>query len=346
MIKGLKINSLVLHGIKKASKGSGAEPELSEAESELPDTVRVFLQTQLSDALKHRREVIEVSNMSPLPGIVREFWSGTTSLLEASQILARNLQATQPGIGSEGLLMVADTTTTSGRAFLVAKLEHEKGTQAQMEKNSAGAMVYAMTFLTNLFFTEGSKVYKIGFFPMPPDLTAELSGFIVDRQVAGHSVATYFRESYLGCGWKVKPDLMTERYVDAVQKWIDEQPTPETRSRYQLALIADLQSTEDVLSVSNFANRYIDPKDRDSFNAFARTTLPAADITKDLNLVQSRIANLRWDTRSGTVVIATPEAFEQGVVKVEDMEAGVTRLTVTDEITKTSGTGKYKPTET
>lgn len=343
MMRGLRINNLVLHGIKKASKGSGAEPELSQAESELPDTVRTFLQTQLSEALKHRREILEEPQMSTLPGIVREVWSGKATLLDASQTLARNLQTTQPGIGTEGLLMVADTMTEDGRAFLVAKLEHEKGTQAQMEPNAAGAMVYSMTFLDNLFFTEGSKVYKIGFFPMPSDLTKPLSGFVVDRQVAGHAVAVYFRQDYLGCGWKEKPDIMTQKYVDTVQEWIDIQPDPQKRSRYQLALLADLQSATDFLSVSNFARTHLEPSDRDSFSRHAQKTLPAANITKDLTLVQSRIANVRWDTRSGTVVIASPEAIQQGVVEVADTENGLMKLTVTDEVTKTSSTGKYKP---
>lgn len=343
MIRGLQIESVVLHGIKKALRGSGAEPELSQAESELPEQVRTFLQGQLTDALKHRREIVEEPGLSTLPGLVRDVWQGDTTLLEASQVLARNLQSTQPGIGSEGLLMVAQTRTVDGPAFLVAKLEHEKGTQAQMERNAAGALVYSMTFLDNLFFTEGSKVYKIGFFPMPDDLGAPLPAFVVDRQVSGSDVAVYFRESYLGCAWKEKPEVITERFMDTVQKWIDTQADPEKRSRYQLSLLADLQSREDVLSVSSFAARYLDDEDRDSFTAYARKTLPAASITKDLALVEVRIANVRWDTRSGTVVIASPDAINKGIVKVEnEQQEGAAVITVADAITKISGTGRFK----
>lgn len=343
MVRGLQIERVVLHGIKKASRGSGTEPELSQAESELPDQVRAFLQGQLTDALKHRREIVEEPGMSTLSGLVRDVWQGSTTLLEVSQVLARNLQSTQPGIGSEGLLMVAQTRTGDGPAFLVAKLEHEKGTQAQMERNAAGALVYSMTFLDNLFFTEGSKVYKIGFFPMPDDLSAPLPAFVVDRQVSGSDVAVYFRETYLGCAWKEKPEVMTERFMDTVQEWIDTQADPEKRSRYQLSLIADLQSREEVLSVSSFAARYLDDEDRDSFTRHTRKTLPATNLTKDLTLVEARIANVRWDTRSGTVIIASPDAINKGIVKVDrEQQNGAAVITVADEITKTSGTGRFK----
>lgn len=341
MVRGLRIDHVVLHGIKKAAKGSGTEPELSQAESALSDQVRTFLQSQLSDALKHRREIVEEPDMATLPGIVRNVWREATTLLDASQTLARNLQTTQPGIGSEGLLMVAQATAEGLPAFLVAKLEHEKGTSAQMERNSEGALVYSMTFLDNLFFTEASKVYKIGFFPRPAALDQPLEGYIVDRQVSGSAVATYFRQDYLGCAWKQKPDVITQRFMDTVQEWIDRQESPERRSRYQLALLAELQSQRDVLSVSGFAASYIDQGDRDSFTAHARQTLPAANLTKDLSLVEARIANVRWDTRSGTVVIASPEAIQNGIVKVEE-DRGQTVIRVADEIMKTSGAGRFK----
>ncbi|MCR1784748.1 nucleoid-associated protein [Nocardioides carbamazepini] len=341
VVRGLRIDHVVLHGIKRAAKGSGTEPELSQAESALSEQVRTFLQGQLSDALKHRREVVEEPGMSTLPGIIRDVWSKKTTLLAASQVLARNLQSAQPGIGSEGLLMVAQGRANDVPVFLVAKLEHEKGTSAQMEQNPDGALVYSMTFLDNLFFTEGSKVYKIGFFPKASDVDQPLEGFIVDRQVSGSEVATYFRETYLGCAWKQRPEVVTQRFMDTVQEWIDRQDDPEKRSRYQLGLLAELQSQRDVLSVNSFAASYLDPVDRDSFTAHAQRTLPAANMTKDLSLIESRIANIRWDTRSGTVVIASPEAVQNGTVTVE--EAGdKTVIKVADDILKTSGSGRFK----
>lgn len=342
MVRGLQLEQVVLHGIKKALRGSGIEPDLTDEESPLSDQVRVFLETQLSSAMKHRREIVEEPNMSTLPNLIRDVWSGTTSLLDASQVLARNLQSTQPGIGSEGLLMVAKTRSADGPGFLVAKLEHEKGTSAELETNAAGMRVFATTFLDNLFFTEGSKVYKIGYFPLPADVTAPLPAFVVDRQVSGTDVAVYFRETYLGCAWKEKPEIMTERFVDTVQAWIDTVADPEKRSRYQLALITDLQSRDDFLSMSGFASRYLDDGDRDSFTRHASQTLPAANLTKDLTLVETRIANVRLDTRSGTVVIATPQAIDDGIVTVKNEPSGATVITVADEITKTSGTGRFK----
>jgi hypothetical protein len=238
--------------------------------------------------------------------------------------------------------MVADGTADGKRVFVVAKLEHETGAQAKREADANGNMVYSMTFLDDLIFTSGSKVYKIGWFPVGG---GALEGLVVDRQASGQSVATYFRERYLGCAWKERPELATERFMDTVQKWVDSVEDPEKRARYQVALIAELRSQSDGLSVSSFASQHIDIGDRDQFERHARQTLPAATIPKNLELVRARLDSVRIDTATGTVVMAQPERMRDGTVVIEpgDGESSASRIIVTDHITKTSGTGTYRP---
>jgi hypothetical protein len=342
MVSALRISAIVLHGIKKSVREAAIEPELSEAETAISDQVRGFLQEQIASALKDGRQIVEVPEMSTVPGMVRAVWKKDSTLLTASQTLARVLQTTQPAISPEGLLMVADVTVDGARGFLLAKLEHEKGTRAVREKNDDGDLVYSMQFLDNLFFTEGSKVYKIGYFPLPDNVDDPLEGLVVDKQAAGHAVAHYFRETFLGCGWKERPELATERFMDTVQKWIDSREDPEKRTKYQLALITEMQSQRNSLSVAGFVDQYIDVEDRDNFRRTVGQALPSATITKDVSLVQGRLANVRWDTRSGTVVIATPDAVEEGIVTVSSGEDG-TEIRVRDEITGTTGTGRFRP---
>lgn len=344
MVSSLRIDKLILHGIKQSGRAEDVEPDLSQAESDLSETIRGFLQGQVRGALKYGREIVEEEGLSDLPNQVRSYWAGQQSLLDCSTLLARNLQRNQPAVSPEGLLMVADATVDSRqRVFVIAKLEHEKGAQAKREPNEQGQMVFSMQFLDDLFFTTGSRVYKIGFFPMPAAKDGPLAGLVVDRQAAGHGVARYFREGYLGCAWKEQPELVTERFMDTVQKWINSIEDPAKRARYTVDLISELQSPATGLSISSFASAHLDIGDRDAFERAAREVLPSAEIPKDLKLVQSRINNVRLDTASGIMVISPPESMRNGTLVVEnDPQSDESVITIHDRINKASGSGNLK----
>ncbi|WP_224278495.1 nucleoid-associated protein [Nocardioides lacusdianchii] len=343
MVSSLRIDKLILHGIKKASRQEDVEPDLSQAESELSEAIRAFLQQQVRGSLKYGREIVEEPGLSDLPTQVRAYWAGQETLLECSTLLARNLQRNQPAVSPEGLLMVADATVDNKqRVFVVAKLEHEKGAQAKREENAQGKLIFSMQFLDDLIFTTGSRVYKIGFFPVPDDPAGPLAGLVVDRQAQGHNVARYFRESYLGCAWKERPELVTERFMDTVQKWINSLEEPEKRARYTVDLISELQSPDTGLSISSFASAHLDVADRDPFERAAREVLPSAEIPKDLTLVQSRINNVRMDTASGIVVIAPPEPMRDGTLTVESDQGGKSVITIHDQISGTGGSGPMR----
>lgn len=337
MVAALRIESVVLHGIVKSIAGGGAAPELSDVESAVTDRIRGFLQEQIQSSLKWGRDIVEEPGMSSLPAQVRAFWNGESSLLACSRNLAVHLQDTQPSQSPEGLLMVADARAGKQRVFVIAKLEHERGAQAHREPDSAGNMVYNMRFLDDLFFTTGSKVFKIGYFPLGDDPTANLSGLVVDRQAQAHHVARYFRERYLGCVWKEKPELVTERFYNAVQAWIDTVPDSEKRARYQVGLLSELQSQETGLSVSGFANRHLDQEDRDPFEREAHKVLPFREFTKAIDFVRSKILNVQLDTDTGVLVIAPPERLQDETVVV-----GADNIEIRGQVTKTSGQGAFR----
>lgn len=310
----------------------------------MPANIRSFLQNQVQKALKYGREIVEEPGLSDLPNQIRKFWTGGQSLLECSTILATNLQSNQPAISPEGLLMVADVfVDQQQRVFVVAKLEHETGARARLKENERGELVFDMQFLDDLFFTRNSRVYKIGYFPIGSDPSATLSGLVVDRQAQGHEVAHYFRANYLGCTWKEQPELVTERFLHVVQKWINSVNDPEKRARYTVALIAELQGAGDSLSIDRFAAIHLDVGDQDPFRRVASETLPSTEFSKDNKLVQSRISNVRLDTARGVMIVAPPDLLQDGTVTVEDETghgAADSRIVIHDRVEKTAGSGK------
>lgn len=337
MVKALQIKAVVLHGIQKSLKGGKVQPDLSDIGTELTPRIQSFLQEQIQSSLKWGRDIVEEPGLSPLPAQVRAFWRGETDLLSCSRSLAVMLQDTQPTQSPEGLLMVADAVSDHQRVFVIAKLEHERGAQAVREPDAKGNMAYSMRFLDDLFFTTGSKVFKIGYFPLGDEPAANLAGVVVDRQAQAHHIAQYFRERYLGCGWKERPEIVTEKFFDTVQTWINTIDDSEKRARYQVGLISEMQSQESGLSITSFSSRHLDDDGRDPFLREASKVLPAREFPKAIDFVRAHLSNVQLDTDTGVMIVAPPERLRDETVQV-----GKESIEVRGRVSKSSGQGRFK----
>lgn len=171
-----------------------------------------------------------------------------------------------------------------------------------------------------------------------------VEGAVVDPQSTGLSVAHYFRVAFLGCDYTLRPEVLTERFHDAAQSFIDAVRSPETRARYQVALMSEMLSHKPELSVTQFARDHFDADDQDAFVAWAeQRSVPAnASVPKDLALVRSRLKRVQIDFKHGAMVLAPPAELEDGGhVTVEDVD-GVAHVSITDQVTNIAGRGSIK----
>jgi len=169
---------------------------------------------------------------------------------------------------------------------------------------------------------------------------------LADNQIGGSSVAQYFLSEFLGCKLSERPEVLTERFLLAAHQWINKSDDAEKKGRYTVALLSELQSNSPKLSTNDFASRHLDINDRDDFaNDMFGTGVPRRQFTKDTKLVASRIRSLRVDTKSGVMVVAPPEALENGVMTISDNEAdekSQSTIVIVDELSGFSGRGSVK----
>lgn len=341
-IATLKVEALAIHLIQRSTKASPSKPLLGEALTPLNAQNEGFLQDRLRGALKKARPVVnDPDTASKVPAIIRGLLLDESDLLEGSRLLAEALQGTQAGISPPGLLLVARAAIGDDPVVVIAKWEHERGARTQATRNDEGKLVYDMEFLQDLFMTEGSRVYKVAMFSRSTVTSERVEGAVVDPQSTGPSVAHYFRVAFLGCDYILRPDVLTERFHDAVQSFIDAVPSPETRARYQVARMSEILSHKPELSVPQFARDYLDVEDQDGFVAWAEQhgVPPRAAVPKDLALVRSRLKRVQIDFKHGAMVLAPPEELEEGGhVTVQDLD-GVAQVSITDEVTNIAGKG-------
>lgn len=271
------------------------------------------------------------------------------ALVDTTQRFARHLRDCQTGANSGGLLMVADVLLEGRPALLLVKLEHAKGIRGS-RRSSGGRMRFDVKSIADLLFTDRANVYKLCVISADDeggengrDGRGPVSGHAADPQTAGRRLADFFLGEFLGCRYAQDPDVLTQRFHDATAAWInsDEVPEPAKRTRYAVALLAEINSARSQVSVRTFAREHLETEDRDPYlRAMAQAQVPAAAFTKDPALVSKRAA-VQFNFESGTFVVTSREAIDAGVVTVDPDSApdGPAAVHVRDRLTSVKGRG-------
>ncbi|MDB4873382.1 MAG: hypothetical protein JWL97_4386 [Gemmatimonadales bacterium] len=339
----LTIEQAIVHMVPKSSRKAHEEEadlQLSQATCDLTQTVRTEVQAKLRNALAaSSREIIEDPEAkSELPDRVRDFLAGRDGVVEISQSLAYLLHKSQTGSNSAGLLLVATATLGGQPALLAVKLEQETGMQARSTVKN-GLRTIDMEYFADLFLTEKSRVFKVALFTAAGVTDDGLEGWAADKQMAGKQLARFFLEKFLGCRHKDEPREITRRFYHVAFNWANEHvKDPDTRVRYTMAVLSELQSTHTTLDPNMFIRSHLQPKHRDEFAAYLlENKVPLRVFDKDTELIDSKLQKLRMEFASGVFLVAPLTAFEDDIVVIEEMGDGRSRVVLTDTLTTTRG---------
>ncbi len=221
----------------------------------------------------------------------------------------------------------------------MVKLEQETGMQANAIFTD-GLRTFDMQYLANLLFTERSKVYKVALFSEEGMAGQRLQGWAADPQKSGKEVAQFFLERFLGCRHQNDPRELTRRFHDVAMDWVNSRFTnsdSDVRVDYVMAVMVELQSSDDTLDPATFIETHLREPHRDEFAEFLRANdVPVRSFDKNTDLIGNRLQKVRFDLASGAFLIAPLEAVQDGTVAVKDLGGGRTTVTVTDTLANTS----------
>ncbi|MFJ3818789.1 nucleoid-associated protein [Streptomyces sp. NPDC090056] len=332
----LVVERAIVHVVPQRPRGEDPPPLLlSETACRLDDGGRTALQGKLRDVLgRLGREVVEDPELrSVLPDAVRAFLNGKQDLVGVSGELAHALRDSQNGSSSAGLLLVAAARLDNQPALLMVKLEQETGMQANAIFTD-GLRTFDMQYLANLLFTERSKVYKVALFSEEGMTGQRLQGWAADPQKSGKEVAQFFLERFLGCRHQNDPRELTRRFHDVAMDWVNSRFTnsdSDVRVDYVMAVMVELQSSDDTLDPATFIETHLREPHRDEFAEFLRANdVPVRSFDKNTDLIGNRLQKVRVDLASGAFLIAPLEAVQDGTVAVKDLGDGRTTVTVTE----------------
>lgn len=333
----IHIDRLIVHEIPRRyvrAESSNNELILSEVESLLEDDVRNFFQERLVSTLSGAYDVqFDPSTLSPVPQLVEGLLAPQPiDFVAASRDLAKHLHQSQGGVNPGGLLTLMDITIGHRRGCAIVKLEKEEG--ARLQRSSIdGQSTFNVSHLRDLMLTKKTKVFKVGIFVPLPDQTGT-EGLVSDTQKgAGTAVAFFFLSQFLGCTLKEVPEVTTRRFFEATQEFIrDDVTDPQEKTRYQVALVAELQNTNSSISPEGFANSYIETGDRIKFlYRMQEGGITAQSFPKDLKLIEQTLRKIQWTFEGGISVIAPPDQVGDRL-RIEGETDGRTKMEIVDRL--------------
>jgi hypothetical protein len=305
-----RIKKLIVHEIPK--KGTG-RPVLSDIESPLDDDVRAYFEERVASALTGGAYPIEFVSTFPKTRQATEAYLGKDiDFVAFSKRLAEHLFDVQTGVNSPGLLCVASCRNDGHRCVAILKLEKEEGLRVQ-EDMSKGRKTLSVTHVRDLMLGNRTRVFKVALIARIDD---ELVAWASDQQRPGtESVANFFLLHFLGARLVTKPEVLTRDFMDAVEHWIKvEVPDAETKSRYQVALMAEMSSHRTAVTPSAFAAEHVDPPDRESLFAHLRQAeAPDKRFPKNIALVRNRLRKVQYDLDGQISVSCPPDQVDKGV---------------------------------
>jgi hypothetical protein len=330
------IKKLAVHQLPDKAGTAGV---LSSIETPVLPDVRKFFEERIKSTLSKEGMAVDFdpSTASPVPTQVDSILlDSKPDFMAASQAIAQHLFDLQRKVHSEGLLCVALCEVRRRRAVAIMKLEKEEGVTADLV-GEPGKQHFKIE-LNAIMLSSRTRLFKMGFFIRQVD--ASLDALASDSQIGGHAkFASYFLESFLGCMLVTQPNLATERFVTAVENFINQTVVePKKKASYHIALLAELKSNRKSVNTNDFANENIDAgEDRKTLKQYLKKhEVPTPTFKKQLDLVQTKIGRVQLSFDNRTLVITPAEQIDD-TVKIIEQESGLTRVEIEGRLEKVSG---------
>jgi len=307
------IKSLIVHDVplRRVGAEDNQAPVLSEVPSELDPVVRNLFGERFKRSLARNHYDVERDpvSTSPVPDLALSIFSSTmkdadTTLVSASQEMARHLYSTQTGSNTPALLIVCRAEVDNGAAVAIMKLEREDAVHLS-QINPMGQRTFGIEYLRDLMLGKNTRVFKAALFNLPGGI---LDGLVSDEQKGDPNaeVANFFLHSFLGCKLKTAPEVATKVFFTATQDYINTLDDPEKQARYEIALIAAMNTPAPTMTAGSVANQ-LDITDRQPYRSYlVEREAPTGRFDKDTRLVAAQLRQVVFGFKTSRLRLSGP----------------------------------------
>ncbi|MFN9476499.1 nucleoid-associated protein [Acidovorax sp.] len=340
----LSIERIIVHHIPpRADDKSFVAPTCATSLVTLPKAGLDMFAKRISQALGHHSHGIQAQfhntgTQSFFANAVDMMEGNDAQFIASSAIVAVDLTRSQQSknLSASKLIVISGHTSKSRFPFsAVVKSELQDGLT---EKSNKGKTV--VDYLTDIFFAESQKLYKIGFVQKTNNLGTKTAPehfavHLFDHLMTGtetRGAAFYFHSEFLGADVASSDRHRTREFFEKTNEFVQSQNIP-TSKKIALgeALRAELRSNKKTLSVKGFSDDHFDPAMQSQYIVFMdKANISKHAITKDTEYIKTRLKRRRKIVFTTGVMISTP-ADQISLVSIEPSSDGST-------VVKISGT--------
>jgi hypothetical protein len=340
-----QIERLIVHGIPEKKLGSLPYLSLSEVESTLTQSHKNFFNERIAGSLSHSAfdVVLDATSDSPIPNqIFKSLEDSLNNFVDMSIKMAQRLYDSQTGVNPSGLLTVIQGKIGRDQVVAVLKLEKDEGVRATPLKLK-GKNTFDLEQIHDLMMTGKTKVFKAGLFWQEGNTFDSVRGMISDKQRGSggnDGVANFFLKSFLGCCLQEAPKLTTRNFFVASEEFINNEVGDSAKkAKYEIALLAMLNSQENTIKPRQFVDQHFEVCDRQHLIKYlGKSGVPIVSFPKDIELIQNKLKQVCIQFNSGMRVLGPPEVIEERI-RLTKAEDGSTHVQFNDQLNELRGGG-------
>jgi hypothetical protein len=348
----LAVEGVIIHEVPerpskalvRAGEAEDTEPFVTDIECELGADFQHYLEGRIATSLSEAGFPVTMreETESVVPALVLEILehppdqgSPPPTFIDASQTMAERLHAAQGANSPTGLLAVVRGTWRKHPFVAALKLEKEEGLRIEPEEVGE-QRTFRVVVERELVMTQNTKVFKTGIFRKTGQ-EDEVEGWVSDAQTfggAGKVAADFFVERFLGCRLVDQPEILTKKFFDEAEKWINRAvPDPVEKTDYERALITEMVNNKTQVVPQDFVQEnFHGPHRAALLDALDDRGAPTFAFDKDTKLIARRLHEVKMRFRGGISVSIARENFDSGIATLakDPDDEQISILTVRD----------------
>jgi len=342
-IRDLQIEELIVHDIPKKLAQRILrqtpdilieQPVLSQVASPVNEEIINFFHDRIAGTIGSTTAVDVLFNPeseSPIGRHINEYFTGNVyDRILITQQIAQYLFEIQNAQNSSGLLLFIRCSLRKQTVLAILKVEREEGVRVKRQIVREGLMTFDVEHIRDLMLTEKTRLFKIVLFYKKDNV---IKGILCDQQrgYGRKDVADFFIFDFLGCKLTEEPQILTKKYFEVTQKYINERiHSPEKKGEMLNHLISELTNQSEMINPTDFARRALPIERRDEYIRFIQENgAIIGSFTKDNTMIDSRLKRIQYEFTSGIYVFGSQEAINANS-RVTDMDNGRMRMEITD----------------
>ena len=337
----LTINRLVIHHINPRGPDKDyVAPTYGGQLAALPKSGLDMFTKRIAQALGHHSHGIQAQFDETGPGSffidAVDLMDGDDALfLVTSKKVADTLAKAQQSksLAASKLMVISGHTSKQQRPFCaVVKAELQDALTEKIEKGKT-----VIDYLTEIFFAESQKLYKIGFVQKTnalggKDNPQHFAIHLFDHLMTGtetRGAAFYFYKEFLGADVSSSDRHLTRQFFEKTNDFLKSQKiSPAKRIDLGEALRAELRSNNQTISVKSFGSAHFEPAMQPMYIAFMeKANFPKVAITKDTDFIKTRLKRRQKIVFTSGVMITTPPD-QVKLVTIKNTVDGTTQVTI------------------